>query len=104
MSEKRSKLLGPDHPDTLSSLANLACCYREIGKIEKAIAIQEDVSEKRSKLLGPDHPKTLSSLERLAGCYREIGKIEKAIAIREEKQSKLVAPDPPRRNSLCVLL
>ena len=88
MSEKRSNLLGPDHPHTLSSLNNLATCYQETGETQNAISIHRDVSEKLSNLLGPDHPDTLSSLNNLAKCYYQIGETEKALSIHRDVLEK----------------
>ena len=72
--EKQAKVLGPNHRYTLSSLNRLAGCYRDIGQVEKAISIYQDVSEKRAKVLGPNHRDTLSSLEQ----------VKKAISVRED--------------------
>jgi len=62
--EKRKRLLGEDHPDTLSSMANLAATYRNQGRWKDAEVLQVVVTEKRKQLLGEDHPPdTLTSLE-----------------------------------------
>ena len=103
--------LGPDHPDTATSLNNLAefsgpragtrrrsRCYR------RALAIREQA-------LGPDHPDTATSLNNLAVLLRAQGRYaeaeplyRRALAIRE----KALGPDHPDTaaslNNLAVLL
>ena len=61
--EKRKHLLGEEHPDTLSSMANLASIYRDQGKWKEAEALEVVVMEKSKHLLGEEHPSTLSSIE-----------------------------------------
>ena len=37
--EKRKAKLGPDHPDTLTSMNNLAMAYKATGKLDKALPL-----------------------------------------------------------------
>ena len=39
------KKLGPDHPNTLSTLNNLAMSYKDAGKLHEAIALLEQVRD-----------------------------------------------------------
>ena len=52
-------MLGPDHPDTLISLNNLAAAYETAGDVKKAIPLYEDCLKRREKVLGKDHPDTI---------------------------------------------
>jgi hypothetical protein len=52
-------LLGPDHPQTLTSRNNLAGAYQWAGRLLEAIALYEQVLADRERVLGPDHPDTL---------------------------------------------
>jgi hypothetical protein len=54
--EKRKQLLGEDHPDTLTSMGNLAATYRNQGRWKDAEVLEVVVMEKRKQLLGEDHP------------------------------------------------
>ena len=54
--DMRKKLLGAEHPDTLSSMANLAATYRYQGRWNEAEQLEVQVMEKRKKLLGTEHP------------------------------------------------
>ena len=57
----RERLLGPEHPDTLSARANLASSYWSAGRTADAIAIGEQVLADSERLLGPEHPDTLGA-------------------------------------------
>ena len=37
----RERVLGPDHPSTLTSRNNLAYAYQDVGRIDDAIALYE---------------------------------------------------------------
>lgn len=52
------KILGPDHPGTLTSMNNLASTLRAQGDVRGARALQEKVLEIRRRVLGEEHPDT----------------------------------------------
>ena len=79
-----SKILGPDHPDTLFSRNNLAYAYQLAGRLEEAIPRFEEVLADRTRALGPDHPDTLSARNNLAYAYESAGHLKEAIARFEE--------------------
>lgn len=47
--EKRRKILGENHPDTLKSLSNLAISYNDIGNYAKALELSKEVYERQKK-------------------------------------------------------
>ena len=49
---KRQVILGDDHPDTLTSMHNLAVTYRQQGKLTEAAKMHEEVLAKRQDDLG----------------------------------------------------
>jgi hypothetical protein len=51
----RERVLGPDHPDTLTSRANLSYAYQWAGLTE-AIPLLEQTLADFARVLGPDHP------------------------------------------------
>jgi hypothetical protein len=53
--------LGEDHPDTLTSMANLASTYRDQGRGIKALKLIEECVILQTRILGTSHPDTLSS-------------------------------------------
>ena len=60
------QVLGPDHPDTLTSRNNLAGAYESAGDLAQAIPLYQDTLAAPERVLGPDHPDTLSSRNNLA--------------------------------------
>ena len=72
------KNYGPDHPDTTTSINNLAELYRSQGAYAKAEPLHLRALAVREKALGPDHPDTAVSLNNLALLYESQGAYAKA--------------------------
>ncbi|MDO8724034.1 MAG: tetratricopeptide repeat protein [Syntrophales bacterium] len=94
----REKALGPMHPDTATSLNNLAGLYQDMGAYDKAESLYRRSLAIKEKILGPEHPDTASSLNNLASLYNNMGTYDKAeplyrraLAIYE----KAVGPEHP---------
>jgi tetratricopeptide (TPR) repeat protein len=64
----REKTLGPDHPDTATSLYYLGSLLQEQGDFAGARPLYERALAIHEKALGPDHPATAASLNDL--CFR----------------------------------
>ena len=64
--------LGRDHPDTLTTMNNLALAYQAAGKLNLALPLFEETLRLRTAKLGPDHPDVLANMnnlaKRLSGC------------------------------------
>ncbi|KAK2669726.1 P-loop containing nucleoside triphosphate hydrolase [Fusarium oxysporum f. sp. vasinfectum] len=73
----RSKVLGEEHPHTLTSMANLASTYWKQGRWKEAEELQVVVLELRKRTLGEEHPDTLASMVNLASTYRNQGAMER---------------------------
>ncbi|KAJ3280143.1 Kinesin light chain 3 [Borealophlyctis nickersoniae] len=67
--ERRRRVLGEDHRDTLTSINNLAVLYTLQGKYEEAEPLHVDCLERRRGMLGEDDPDTLESTNNLAVLY-----------------------------------
>ena len=78
------RTLGLEHPDTLSSLNNLAVTYSNLGNHQKALVLKEKVYDLRRKLLGDSHPDTLLSLHNLFVTYYNLGDHQKALELLEK--------------------
>jgi hypothetical protein len=65
-SEGLAQLLGPGHPDTLTSRNYLANTYIIAGRTAEAIKLHEATLKLQEPKLGLDHPDTLSSRNNLA--------------------------------------
>ena len=91
-------MLGPEHPDTLTSMNNLAIVYYEQGKYAQAEALHSQTLEIRRRVLGPEHPDTLASMNNLAIVYYEQGKYAQAEALYSqtlEIQRRVLGPEHP---------
>ena len=75
------RLLGPDHPDTLTSRQSLASAYQAAGRAAEAIPLFEQALFGRERLLGPDHPDTLTSRKNLASAYQAAGRAAEAVLL-----------------------
>lgn len=53
--------LGADHPDTLTSMANLAFTLQSAGRHSQAIDLLRTCVAKQQQILGPAHPNTESN-------------------------------------------
>jgi tetratricopeptide (TPR) repeat protein len=58
--------LGPDHPDTILSLYDLADLYYHENRYADAVLFFSKVLEIQRRILGPGHPDTLETLYGLA--------------------------------------
>ena len=82
--EKQRRILGEEHPDTLTSMNNLATTYDDQGRLMDAARLHEQVLEKRRRILGEEHLNTLMSMYSLAYTYREQGNLTEALRLAEE--------------------
>ncbi|MGK3110630.1 tetratricopeptide repeat protein [Streptomyces sp. WAC05858] len=80
----RHRLLGPDHPDTLTSRSNLAGAYESAGDLGRAIPLFEQTLTDTVRVLGEDHPYTLASRHNLACAYESAGDLGRAIPLFEQ--------------------
>ena len=82
----RKKLLGAEHPDTLTSMSNLALTYSNQGNLNEAEQLNVEVLDMRKKLLGAEHPHTLKSMSNLALTYSSQGKFNEAEQLNEQEK------------------
>ncbi len=76
--ELREKVLGKEHPSTLTSMNNLAKMLHSQGKHEQAGQIHRQTLQLRENTLGKDHPDTLDSMNNVAEVLRRLGNYEEA--------------------------
>jgi CHAT domain-containing protein/Tfp pilus assembly protein PilF len=94
----RQKVLGPEHPDTATSLSKLGSLYYSTGSYSKAAPLLQRALAIREKALGPAHPSTTTSLNNLAALYDVTGEYARAeplylraLTIRQE----VLGPEHP---------
>ncbi|OCK74142.1 TPR-like protein [Lepidopterella palustris CBS 459.81] len=76
--EAREKMLGKEHPDTLTSISNLASVLQNQGKYKAAEEMNRRALEGRDNALGKEHPDTLTSVSNLALVLQYQGKYKAA--------------------------
>jgi tetratricopeptide (TPR) repeat protein len=75
------KVLGPEHPDTLTSVSQLGLVLARQGKYAEAEAMHRRALQGREKVLGPEHPDTLTSMQNLAFTLKQLGKFSDALSL-----------------------
>ena len=65
----RIRVLGADHPYTLTGRNNLANALLDAGQSGEAILLYKQNLADRLRILGPDHPDTPQSRNNLANAY-----------------------------------
>ena len=63
--ETRKRVLGKEHPDTLTGINNLAYTWKSLGRDVEALQLMEQCFELRTQKLGADHPDTIGSRKTL---------------------------------------
>ena len=102
--ELREKLLGQEHPDTVTAMANLAWTYSDQGRWDDAQRLEERVLELREKLLGQEHPDTVTAMANLARTYSDQGRWDDAQRLEErvlELREKLLGQEHPDTVKVC---
>jgi tetratricopeptide (TPR) repeat protein len=107
--EVMGHVLGPEHPDTLTSRNNMAIAYINAGRFEKAVQLHEENLEVLLRVLGPEHPDTLRDRNNLASAFRSAGRIEEAARLHRENlevMERILGPEHldtlASRNNLAI--
>jgi hypothetical protein len=80
----RRRVLGEEHPNTLTAKGNLAVTLAEQGDLAGARPLQEQVLKARRRVLGEEHPDTLSAMNNLAVTLRRQGDLAGARQLQEQ--------------------
>jgi len=70
--EGTERVLGPDHPNTLTFLENLGYLLEPTGRVAETEPLYRRALEGRERVLGPDHPDTLLSGTNLVFALRAL--------------------------------
>ncbi|MEV0183305.1 serine/threonine-protein kinase [Streptomyces sp. NPDC050625] len=71
---ERTRLLGPDHPDTLASRYEIAFTLSRTGRAADALREYTEVARARERVLGADHPDTLAARQEMAYVLGRLGR------------------------------
>ena len=75
---------GPEHPDTLNAMNDLANSYSDAGRRDEALKLREKVLPLYLKVRGKEHPDTLGAMNNLAISLDEAGRRDEALKLREQ--------------------
>ncbi|KOC13588.1 kinesin light chain 1 and [Aspergillus flavus AF70] len=96
--ELRKQVLGPEHPGTLTSIADLASTYKDQGRWKEAEELEIQVVELCKQVLGLEHPDTLASIANLASTYLIQGRWREAERLQVqvlELRKQVLGPEHP---------
>lgn len=79
-----SSLLGDEHPDAISAVANLATIYYSQGRWIEAEVLDVKVCEMSLRVLGREHSDTVTAMENLAATYRNLQRSRQEQELRLE--------------------
>jgi tetratricopeptide (TPR) repeat protein len=102
--ETISRVLGKEHPDTLTSMANLALTFWNQGRWKEAEELQAKELEICSRVLGEEHPNTLTSMANLASTFWNQGRWKEAEELEVqvmETSSRVLGEEHP--NTLGIM-
>jgi len=81
-----------------AAMQNLSVGYRDAGRPDEALKLQEEVLPLRRKVSGPEHRETLGAMTNLSVAYTAAGRLSEAVALQEQalaiKRRVLPANDP----------
>ena len=76
--EIRKRVLGPNHPQTLSSMYGLACSLCSSGCALEALRLHKEALKIRKIVLPPEHPEIFDSMEGIADSLWSLGEKQEA--------------------------
>lgn len=101
----REKTLGPEHPDTIDTIEELAVCYKWHDDHDGADPLLRRLLAIREKTLGPDDPQVADALDTLAthaldqGKYREAEPHLRRVLVIREKARRTQPDDQAAREA-----
>ena len=93
-----SRVLGLEHPTTLTSMGNLAATLRALGDLQGARRLQQQGLDTCKRVLGSDHRLTLASMNNLAETLRALGDLQGARKLQEQELDvcrRVLGPNHP---------
>jgi serine/threonine protein kinase len=96
--ELRRRVLGPQHPDTLRGMNDLARVLREKEQLTASEDLLRNTLATERRVLGPENPDTLSSMTELANVLHDEGRLPESEKLRRETlevQRRVLGPEHP---------
>jgi tetratricopeptide (TPR) repeat protein len=82
------RVLGEEHPETLTSISNVGRVCRSQGRLVEAESFYREALDKRRRVLGDSHPDTLTSCSNLGSVLQAEGKLREAEDLVREAVDK----------------
>ena len=95
----RERVLGRDHPDTLTTRNNIAHWTGAVGDAREALRLFTELLPDQERVLGRDHPDTLTTRNNIASWTGEVGDAREALRLFPRAAAGPGAgagPRPPR--------
>ncbi|MGW1495218.1 tetratricopeptide repeat protein [Streptomyces sp. NPDC002402] len=109
--DAETRVLDPEHPDTLHSRNNLANALDDLGDHAQAADLHRQTLDARQRVLGPEHPDTLGSRDNLANALRGLGDHAQSADLHRQTldaRQRVLGPEHPdtlgSRNNLANAL
>ncbi|MFJ8709181.1 tetratricopeptide repeat protein [Streptomyces anulatus] len=96
--DAETRVLGPDHPNTLTSRNNLATTLNQLEEHRQAADLHRQNLADSEHILGPNHPNTLTSRNNLAVALSELGEHQQAADLHRQNladRERVLGPDHP---------
>jgi tetratricopeptide (TPR) repeat protein len=97
-------VLGPDDPDTATTLDNLATTLYGLGRHTEALPLQQRALAITEAALGPDHPDTAIRLANLAVTFGALGRYTEALPLEQRALAVTEAALGPNHPSTAIRL
>jgi eukaryotic-like serine/threonine-protein kinase len=97
--EIERKALGPENPETLSSMTLLSKSIREQGRFPEAEKLEEETLVTERKVLGAEDPRTVLTATQLAWTLKQEGRYAEAAKLDREAleiERRVLPPDSPQ--------
>ncbi|KAI9874743.1 MAG: hypothetical protein M1830_009336 [Pleopsidium flavum] len=94
--KQKTRILGEEHPSTISAMNNLANTFGNQGRVTEAEAMYIKALTGKEKVLGPDHTSTLNTVSNLGLFYCNQGKLMEAEVMYQRAltgREKTLGPD-----------
>ena len=95
--EGEDQIVGEEHPDTLTAMANLGISYMR-DRLDDSIGLLEKSHEAMRKILGNEHPDTLWALGWVAESYQKDGRFDESMTLYEtvlDGRKRVLGEDHP---------
>ncbi|WP_159064446.1 tetratricopeptide repeat protein, partial [Streptomyces olivochromogenes] len=85
---RRRRVLGEDHPDTLSSINSVAAILHSLRLYPEAVELLKDVRARCLRVHGAKHPETAQVTRNLAASLSAMGKTHEAQQLTGRKTNR----------------